>query len=142
MGLCAFFSAVLLFLLAPLSPVLASERPEASVSVNDIVSGTNCKATGRFAAASGAFVAYMKLWVSGTLVKTYTYGTDDWLRESTRLLGVTFASTHFADGAGVQVRVWGRDNLGNVREDTRCCPATTSNRPSSLLIIWSTWTLV
>lgn len=116
--LCAFFSAVLVFLLATLSPVLASERPAASVSVNDIVSGTNSKATGMFVAANGAFVTYMKLWVSGTLVKTYAYGTDDWLRESSRILGVTFASTHFADGTAVQVRVWGRDNAGNVREDT------------------------
>jgi len=116
-----FLSVVLLAITSLHLPVLAcsAQTPGAKAFVADIVSGTNCGASGCFNAAAGTYVTSMKLWIGGELVKTYTYGVDDWVHHAELHLGRTWASTHWYDGTNVQVKVWGKDSGGNEREHTK-----------------------
>jgi len=116
-----FICFPLVMLLCPIlaGPAFASTAPGASANVADVVSGTNCSASGSFTAAHGTYVTNVRLFIGGELVKSYTYGVDDSVKKESRTLAVTWASTQFFHNTSQPVRVWGKDAVGNEREDTK-----------------------
>lgn len=74
-------------------------------------SGTACGASGFASAGSGAYLKSMSIIINGTEVKKLQLSPPGQTQAS-HPIGATFASTNFADGSTITVKVTATDNFG------------------------------